>query len=206
MRKAFGEYRRLARGEFGCSSLWAGERHLLYVKGTGLLLPVVEEYSRLPYRDIEAVSWAPTRTGLIWNLVFVFLLLLGGIPLLAVGLLFLRDGAGDPQAIGAMVVILILTGPIALTGLIGLVINMIFGPTVIFAVQTRAGAVRIRAVRRLGKARQVLAEVADLVAVHHQPSGGAGEPGAAPIPQPAAVPAGAAPPPPETEPEPPPIP
>lgn len=60
---AFGEYERLAAGSLGCSSLWLGRDHLLYVKGSGFLWPYQEEYRRIRFADIEAISLmaAPVR-------------------------------------------------------------------------------------------------------------------------------------------------
>ena len=42
------------------SSLWLGEDHLGYVRGTGLMMPYSEEYKRYRYSDIQAVSIAKT--------------------------------------------------------------------------------------------------------------------------------------------------
>lgn len=49
-------YELLCKGGFGCSSLWLGQDHLLYIEGTGLLFPVHERYRRFRYADIESVT------------------------------------------------------------------------------------------------------------------------------------------------------
>ena len=76
MKKAFGEYKRLARGAFSCSSLWAGKEHLLYVRGTGFLVPFSEDYQRVRYRDVQATTVARTKGWLVMNLVSGILLLI----------------------------------------------------------------------------------------------------------------------------------
>ena len=53
--KSFYEtYRRIGRELFGMSSLWLADDHLVYVKGTGFLMPFLEEYKRFRLSDIEA--------------------------------------------------------------------------------------------------------------------------------------------------------
>jgi len=63
MSDRFAGYERLIKGGFGCSSLWLGKDHLLYVEGFGLLLPVNERYRRYAYTDIDSVVIAPTSVG-----------------------------------------------------------------------------------------------------------------------------------------------
>jgi hypothetical protein len=59
--KAFTDnYQRLARDLFGLSSLWLGKDHLVYVKGTGFLVPFTEEYKRFRLSEIQAVNVART--------------------------------------------------------------------------------------------------------------------------------------------------
>jgi len=42
------------------SSLWFGEDHLVYVRGSGMTMPFSEECKRYCYRDIQVVSIAKT--------------------------------------------------------------------------------------------------------------------------------------------------
>ena len=77
--KAFSDsYRCLARDPLGLSSLWLGEDDLVYVKGSGFLMPFTEEYKRFRLGEIQSFSVAKTsRTGL--TLLYVFLLLFSAV-------------------------------------------------------------------------------------------------------------------------------
>ena len=52
MKKAFGEYQRLAKSFLGFSSLWQGGDHLLYIKGSGWVV-----------QSLEAALWAFNRAN-----------------------------------------------------------------------------------------------------------------------------------------------
>lgn len=177
MKKAFGEYRRLARGAFGCSSLWAGKEHLLYVKGTGLLMPVVEEYSRVRYRDITAVSVTETRTSVV-----LVAIATAGFLLTLLGVLGTVSGSsldpdGNATAFG-FTVVLIGVGILAAVGFLTVLLwNLIRGRSVIFAIHTVGGVTKIRAANRLRRAQALRAEIINLVNQRHA---GAGVPGADP--------------------------
>lgn len=155
MRKQFGEYRRLARGVFGCSSLWAGREHLLYVRGTGLLLPVVEDYIRVRYRDLRSVAVVRTYTSLWWNLVYGAGCVLFALPVVYFGV-SLHRGQFDPdgEAPFAIVMLAILVVP-ALAAVVGLVWNLALGKSCLLSLQTGQGSVRVRAARRVRTANRV---------------------------------------------------
>jgi hypothetical protein len=175
MTRRFDDYHRLARGLWSCSSLWLGQANVLYVHGTGVLLPFKEEYHRFDLRRIQAVAVVPTHTGWVLSLIFGFLAFgVGGVGWLA---LFSAGAAS-----GVEEVLLQLAGwPAAAVGAIGLVllvVNLILGPTCRFQIQTATRRQSIRACRRLRVARRALAQLAPALA-HAQ-----GAP--APAPHPAA--------------------
>ena len=68
MKRRFGEYVRITRGFFGCSSLWRGDGHYLYVKGMGVVLPFTEEYYRFEFLKIQSIVVTQTGGGMLWSL------------------------------------------------------------------------------------------------------------------------------------------
>ena len=173
MKRRFDDYDRLARGLFGVSSLWLGPRDVLYVRGTGVLLPFAEEYVRFDLARIQSAAIVKTRTGLVLNLAFGGLaLVLGGLG--AVSLLQALSAGGD-----IVVLYYALAFPtlaLAAVFLVLFLVNLALGPTCHFQLQTATRVERLRPVRRLRPARRVLARLTPvLVAAQAEAGGGGGE-------------------------------
>jgi len=168
MIKAFGEYRRLARGIFGCSSLWAGTGHLLYVKGSGFLVPLTEEYRRVRYSEIQALSMVPTVTSLVMSILYALGLLVFLVPCVILIGLIMRDNFFDSAARSFTVVGIVLCGPVALAFLVALMVNLVRGKSCIFAVQTATSTLRLRPAGRVKIARRITRELAREIR-EHQP-------------------------------------
>ena len=84
MSDRFAGYECLIKGGFGCSSLWLGDDHLLYVEGYGLLLPVAERYRRYAYTDIDSVVIAPTSVKSLATLWYGVTAALAGVSIAAI--------------------------------------------------------------------------------------------------------------------------
>ncbi len=155
MKKQFGAYRRLARGRYSCSSLWLGPDHLVYVQGTGFLIPFVEEYRRFAYRDVLAISTAPTRAATWWGI-------LGGSGAALAGLLIWlaidRGGAGWVAAI--------FLAPVLIVCLTTLILNLALGPSCQCRLQTAVGSVRVRTLSRTRAADRAIADLRPLILEH----------------------------------------
>ncbi len=148
-------YQRLARDLFGLSSLWLGEGHLVYVKGTGFLLPFAEEYKRFRLSEIEAVNVARTsRIGLI--LLYLFGLLLAS---LIVTLIFLLADSMRPITVVALSV----GFAIGLVSLGLLLRHLILGPTCVCDIQTRLSRERIRPLNRFHRTLETVRRIDGLV-------------------------------------------
>ena len=154
--KTFHErYRRLARDPLGFSSLWLGEDHLVYVKGSGFLMVTGEEYKRFRLSEIEALNLAKTSrigTGLL--LLSVFLATAGTASLI----LFLSEGLGP-----AKVAFLSVAVVAALLSLALLVRHLVLGPTCVCDLQTRLTRERIRPLNRYHRALEVVKGIDGLV-------------------------------------------
>lgn len=156
MLKTFHErYRRLARDPLGFSSLWLGEDHLVYVKGSGFLMVTGEEYKRFRLSEIEALNVAKTsRTGA--GLLFLVLFLASaGIASLLLGL---SDGLGP-----ASVTFLSLFVLGALLSLALLVRHLVLGPTCVCDLQTRLTRERILPLNRYHQALEVVKRIDGLI-------------------------------------------
>lgn len=161
MKRRFDDYERLARGLFGVSSLWLGPHDLLYVRGTGVLLPFVEEYLRFETSRIQSAAIVRTRTGMVLNLIF-------GAPAVALGVagaLALRQaGAAIGDAVFLFYALAVPALGLAAVCLVLLVINLALGPTCRFQIQTATRVAHVRPLRRLRPARRVLAQLAPVLA------------------------------------------
>ena len=157
VKSAFDNYIRIAERGFGMSSLWLGDEHLVYVRGTGVLMPFSEEYKRYRYRDIQAISVAKTSR-------------VAGFVIYSLGLMFCA---------GSIAVILGLTGYenssitkivfLSLLGLatgvfaVGLIRHLILGPTCVCDIQTRLSRDRLKPLDRYAKAERVVHQLEGLV-------------------------------------------
>lgn len=160
MKRRFDDYERLARGLFGVSSLWLGPHDLLYVRGTGVLLPFVEEYLRFDIARIRSVSLVRTHTGMVLNLIF-------GAPAVALGgagaLALRQAGAAVGDAVFLFYALAVPALGLAAVCLALLVINVALGPTCRFQIQTATRVAHVRPLRRLRPACRVLARLAPVL-------------------------------------------
>ncbi len=157
MKKQFGEYQRLARGAFGCSSLWQGGDHLLYVRGSGFLIPFSEEYLRFRYRDIQALVIVGTSGRWVSAILYAIgLLLFGALSVLILSLM--KAGEFAP-----LVVTLLFPFPLAMLFLLLFVRTLILGQRCIVEVQTSLKKERFRMLTRLPLARRVTEATDELI-------------------------------------------
>jgi hypothetical protein len=171
VKRRFDSYVRLARGIFGVSSVWLGPHDLLYVRGTGVLLPFTEDYVRFELHRIQSVAIMRTKTGMLLNAMY------GGLSLVLGGLggaaLWQSAREGQSEVLSGMLsflaVSLFLGAGLAF---LLLVINVALGPTCLFVVQSATRQERLRAVRRVRTARRVLQQMHPVVLAVQ--SGGAG--------------------------------
>jgi hypothetical protein len=149
---AKGEYQRLTRARsrsaFGIvstarSSLWLGKDHLLSIESTGY----TENYKRLYFRDIQAITVRKTELGKIWSLVFA---VLGGL----LGLFAAVSG----QAILAGVL-----GTLAGVFLLLLIVNLATGPTCLCQLHTAVQTEALTSLNRLRRARKVMNRLRPLI-------------------------------------------
>jgi len=135
---------------FGCSSLWRGEDHLLYVRGSGFLIPFTEEYLRFRYRDIQALVIVGTSGRLLSGILYgVGALLFGGMCGL---ILSLRE----PGELWPLVLTLLFPFPLAMLLLLLFVRTLVLGQRCVVEVQTSLKKERFRMLTRLPFARRVL--------------------------------------------------
>lgn len=149
------KYRRLARDRFGLSSLWLGEDHLVYVKGSGFLMPYVEEYKRFRLSEIEAFTVAKTsRRGkiVLHALILIFCLA-------AASLLLAFDD--DPGAVSVTFISLFFVGALGASAL--LLRHLILGPTCLCDIQTRLTRERLRPLNRYHRALETVRRIEGLV-------------------------------------------
>ena len=171
MKKAFGEYSRLARGAFGCSSLWLGKEHLLYVHGTGLLAPVSENYQRVRYRDVQALTVVRTRGWMVMNWICGLLLLLFGVPAVLGLVTFLGANFGGVGEEALAAILAIGGGAVSVLVTVVLVWNLVRGRTCKLGVQTANGIVVVRAANRVRVAERVVGELVEIVEAKQGVSG-----------------------------------
>lgn len=157
VKSAFDNYIRVAEKGFGMSSLWLGDDHLVYVRGTGVLVPFSEQYKRYRFRDIQAISVAKTSR-------------VAGFVIYSLGLLF---GAGSIAAIAGLagyenssttkIVFLSLLSIATGVSAVGLIRHLILGPTCVCDIQTRLSRDRLKPLDRYPKAQRVVHQLEVLV-------------------------------------------
>ena len=135
------------------SSLWKGEDHLVYVRGSGFILPFTEEYKRYRFRDIQVISVAK-RSRIGMALLHAAGLLCFGIP--AALTLALVDA--DSFGVGLAILVSFLSLGFLLFASL-LIRHLILGPTCTCDIQTNLSQDRIRPLSRYHQALEVLEEV-----------------------------------------------
>ena len=127
----------------GPSRVWLGEDHVLLVLGRGFY----ESYRRFFLNDIQSILVCRTHTGKTWNAIWTF------------GLIFFGAVAAvvpDPIARGILVSF---ATPFAL----GLIINILLGPTCSCHIRTAVQTERVPALSRLRAARRFVTRVEPLI-------------------------------------------
>lgn len=131
------------------ASLWRGADHLLYIRGSGFLLPFTEEYKRYRFEDIQSVSIAKRSRwarGLMWSSGFGFCL---GLLVLILALTD-RDSFGTGTAV--FVSFLALS---ALGFLSALIRHLVLGPPCLCDIQTNLSRDRLRPLDRFHLSREI---------------------------------------------------
>ena len=157
MKKAFGEYQRLAKSFLGFSSLWQGGDHLLYIKGSGFLLPFSEEYKRFRYGDIQTL--VISRTAGLWLGALGYLAGLALVGTIGFSLLFSRD----PDDVALLVTTLAIPLPLFILLLLLLVRHVLLGPRCRLDIQTALKTERLAAVSRLHQGKETIARLTPLI-------------------------------------------
>ncbi len=142
-------YRRLARGTMAMimrCSLWLGDDHLLSVKSTGY----TEEYLRIYLKDLKGVIAQRTKTWMLLNILLGIVVGLCSIGILSTSDIF------SPGTIAL--------GFFCLPFLVGLVLNLVKGPTCKTNLLTPLGLVAIPALQRTRRVTRLIKELRPLVA------------------------------------------
>lgn len=143
------DYELLSKGGFGCSSLWLGQDHLLYIEGTGFLFPVHERYRRFRYADIKSIAVAKNSVR------GVGAVLLGLLVLVSSGCVVSILSSGDDRLAIADVALGLLVA-MQIVGMVLLVRHCLRGTGCVSELETRTGPVQPRPLRRLRSARRSL--------------------------------------------------
>lgn len=151
MKKSFGDYRLLQKGNRGSGSLWLGPDHLLTIESSGFLGSFTESYRRFDFKNIQAISYSRTRKGM-WTSILLGVVL-GVLSLVIVNL---RD---TPAAAGVLTAC-------ALVILAALVIHLARGPTCVCKLQTAVQLFRLKPVDRVRKAVRLVAQIRQLCVTH----------------------------------------
>lgn len=155
MNTSLEHYTRLARDLFGMSSLWKGPDHLVYVKGSGFLLPFTEDYKRFHYSEIQSLSLVRTSRLGIAILFGILIVVFGGAAALFLGL---PENVTFGIAVTASVFVV---GALAAVAL--LVRHLILGPTCICDIQTAVSKERLRPLNRLHRTRHAIEMIEVLI-------------------------------------------
>lgn len=153
MRKSFENYTWLTGNHGRRGSLWKGEDHLLAVEGTGILYPYSEQYRRVDYKNIQAITYVLTKR--YWLILSALLVPILGLTV-ASALSFASDN--NPLAITF--------GLILLPFFCILVLHLALGRTCICTIQTAVQNMRLKPLTRINKAKQVMGEIESLCLLH----------------------------------------
>ncbi|MCB1097332.1 MAG: hypothetical protein KDN22_17295 [Verrucomicrobiae bacterium] len=154
MKKSFGEYVRIARGFFGCSSFWRGDSHYLYVKGSGFLLPFSEEYFRFEFLKVQSVVATKTARGTVVSIFCGAGAIIAA--LLAVASISGLDGSPSDPVLYVLATLLVIAAMVCIAII---AVNIVLGPTCVFRIQTAVRAETIRPLSRWRHAQDVLASM-----------------------------------------------
>lgn len=128
----------------GLSRLWQGDDHVLLVMNHGF----AESYRRFFYADIQGIVVRRTHLGKSWNAIWIF------------GLVFFAALAAVVDEAVSSLILLGFAAPFA----VGLIANLLLGPTCACHVRTAVQSERVPALSRLRAARKFLERVEPLIA------------------------------------------
>lgn len=146
MKKRFDNYEHLAGG-----TLWAGPDHLLFIERVGWPLAFSENYRRIDYSKVQAITYARTRL-----FVFLLVLLILLLALVTWGLW------ANHESIPGMVIFGVLTA--AVFGM--LVAHLVRGPTCVCKIQTAVQVLNLRSLNRLRSTLRCVARLTQLCLQH----------------------------------------
>lgn len=150
MKKQIGDYKFLAGSTRIGGTLWEGPDHLLYLERPGFALAFSETFKRLDYKNIQCISYAPTRTGR-WTTAWISTFLLGA-----------AFGGSFTEALPGRVTLWVVAG---VSGL-GLLIHLLKGPTCLCRVQTAVQVLQLMPLRRLRPTQRFVQRLAELCRLH----------------------------------------
>jgi hypothetical protein len=150
MKKQIGDYKFLAGSTRIGGTLWEGPDHLLYLERPGFALAFSEISKRLDYKNIQCISYAPTRTGW-WTTAWISTVLIGA----AFGGFFTEAFSGRVTFWGVA----------GLSGL-GLLIHLLKGPTSLCKVQTAVQVLQLKPLRRLRPTQRFVQRLTELCHRH----------------------------------------
>lgn len=134
------------------SSLWRGDDHLVYVRGSGFLIPFTEEYKRYRFQDIQLISLAKkSRVGKA--VLYSMVMMACAIPAI---LIFALSSDGL-STVGVVFSSIFLIGMLASLAL--LIRHLILGPTCTCDIQTGLSRDRIRPLDRFFRAKELVASL-----------------------------------------------
>lgn len=142
------KYRCLGRGTIAMvmrCSLWLGDDHLLAVKSSGY----TEDYTRVYLKDLKGIVAHRTKTWMVTNIILGILLILFSLGIISTDDIF---SAGT-------ITLMFLASPF----LIGLLVNLLRGPTCKTSLLTPLGPVEIPAVGRNRKVARLIKELRPLI-------------------------------------------
>jgi len=132
------------------SSLWLGKDHLLCIETSNY----VENYKRFYFRDIQAVTIVDSKRRVTWNWV------LGSITAICLtGWIYGVSQSTPGDRLPGFIVGAMITSLFA----VPLLINNLLGPTVTCYIRTAVQTEELSSLKRLRRARKVLARIRPLI-------------------------------------------
>ncbi len=153
MVKNFDDYNLLAGNHGMRGSIWQGPDHLLVVEGSGFITPFREQYKRIDYKNVQALTLVPTAKW-IWITVLL------AIPM---GLFFCAAGYGLYTSNEVATVI---CGTFALVLLAWMIVHLSLGRTCRCAVQTAVQILRLKPLKREKASIKVLQALESICQLH----------------------------------------
>ena len=149
MKKAFGEYKQLIG-----RSLWEGPDHLLFIEESSFFFTFSEQYRRIDFKNIQAITLT-TTTRYLW--ITIWLVLLLGITLA----IYLSNATPSLTEPGTWIALIICGVLLAV-----LTVHLVKGKTARMQLQTAVQTLRLKSVRRMKSGHQALARLTELCLLH----------------------------------------